>query len=320
MGKGIVLLLHLLAVVAGWGMVAGLRPVLSGWAENGRASVENPLPGKSGARVLTADEVAAGRELLLGIEADQRLHPNPFFHRSPELPIEELIDREFRRRGIDPAAPAPTLAEEGESGEEAVEAREYHQVLAQFLDHHLNGEHGPDLAYGFRHGRVDAVAIYDSLATHLPGAAADHTLRRALYRQLAPLDPVRAEALLAPMTEAEATGLKLEIIQPPPILFAPARAVLSPDRAFKLLSSIAPPADESEALQRELARIRVTDEFLEAYGSDYLHWVEALPAGPGRDQASAGLLACLKDEDPASYRRIRLLVTDPRILKEFPAR
>ena len=320
MGKGIVLLLHLLAVVAGWGMVAGLRPVLAGWTENGWAALENPLPGKSGARVLTADEVAAGRTLLEDTEAKRLNYAYGQDAPGPELSIEELIDREFRRRGIDPAAPAPKSGDEDGSGKEAVEAREYHQVLAQFLDKHLNGEHGPDLAYGFLHGRVDAVAIYDSLATRLPGAAVDHTLRRALYRQLAPLGPVRAEALLEPLSEAEATALKHELIRPPRMLFAPARADLAPDNAYELLSSMPAPAGDSERLQRELSWIRVTEDSLETYGSDYLHWVEALPAGPGRDQASAGLLACLKDEDPASYRRIRLLVTDPGILKEFPDR
>ncbi len=317
MGKK--LLLHLLAVAAGWGMVAAVRPVVvAGW-EHRQVAVENPAPGKTGIRTGNPAEEATGRELLQRFEVERLSYQHTLDTPGPELLIEELIDKELRRRGIDPAAPAPKLADQGGSGEEANDVEEYHQVLAQFLGSYLNGEHGPDLAHGFRHGRVDAVALYDSLANHLPGAAADDTLRRALYRQLAHLDPVRAAALVDPMPEAEATALKHEIIRPPRSLFTPARAVLAPDKAYQLLSSIAAPAEDSEVLQRELSWIRVTDDFLETYGSDYLHWVEGLPAGAGRDQASAGLLRCLQDKDPASYRRIRRLVTDPEILKEFPA-
>jgi hypothetical protein len=313
MGKGKALLLHLLAVVAGWGMVAGLRPVVGAWAENRRDAEENPLPGKSGARVLTADEVAAGRELLLGIEAEQRLHPNPFFPPSPELPIEELIDKELRRRGIDPAAPAPTLADEVGSGEEAVEAREYHQVLAQFLDSYLNGEHGPDLAHGFRHGRVDASAIYDLLAAHLPGAAADHTLRRALYRELAPLDPVRAEALLAPMTEAEAMQVKYRVIEQP-------SSPLTPDATFALLTSVSAPTDFHGRVRRVLAWGTVTESFLPEFGSDYLDWLEQLPAGVDRDFAALAVAQRLPNDDLASHQRLRVLITGSYPLEGPPPR
>jgi hypothetical protein len=313
MGKGKALLLHLLAVVAGWGMVAGLRPVVGSWAENRRDAEETPAPAKSGTRTRTAGEVAAGRELLLGIEAQQRLHPQPFIPPSPEVPIEELIDKELRRRGIDPAAPAPTLADGGGSGEDAVAAAEYHQVLAHFLDLHLNGEHGPDLAHAFRQGRMDALAIYDLLAAHLPGVAADHTLRCALYRELAPRDPVRAEALLAPMTEAEAMQVKYQVIEQP-------SSPLTPDATFALLASVSAPTDFHSRVRRVLAWATVTESFLPEFGSDYLDWLEQLPAGVDRDFAGFAVAQRLPNDDLASHQRLRVLITGSYPLEGPPPR
>lgn len=311
MGKGKALLLHFLAVVAGWGIVAGLRPVVATARENGPATVETRAPAKSSMRTGAPAEVAAGTELLQRIRA-ARLNPPD----RADLSIEELIDKDLRPRGIDPATPAPKLADEGGSEEEAVEAGEYHQVLAHFLARYLNGEHGPDLAHGFRHGRLDALAIYESLATHLPGAAADHTLRRVLYRQLAPLDPVSADGLLESLSGDEATREKYEAIKNPSSPFT----TITPDAAFELLVSI----PEAEGLSRpdsgQNIWMELTYHFLEEYGSDYLPWLEQLPAVSGRDWAAIALLSYEENFDLPTYRRIRALVRDAGMLEDLPPR
>jgi hypothetical protein len=190
---------------------------------------------------------------------------------------------------------------------------EYHMILERILRDYLEGERGPDLTHAFRNGRLEAGALYDSLAAHLPGAAGDHTLRRVLFDNLAPLDPVRAAALLAPLSEEEAAQKKGSLV-------VARTSVFTPDTAYALLSSI-PASGDSARWEREYAWSQVTSGFLERYGSDYLPWVEQLPAGRDREEAAAGaLLSYLKKGDLSGYRRIRALVTDPRILSLFPPR
>jgi len=312
MERRVFILVHLAVVIAGWGAGAGLRSFGVAGDEGGRVDLEDPAPAKTGVRTRTPAEVAAGREVLQRILGTMRSSPAQETP-SPELSIEELVEKELRRRGLDPAAPAPKLVDGGGSGEEAVEARDYHQVLAHFLARYLNGEHGPDLAHGFRHGRLDALAIYDSLATHLPGAAADQTLRRALYRQLASLDPVGADALLELMSEDEAAQWKRD-------LFASRSSSFTPDTAFTLLSSTPPSGDSAGIEMRAAAWNVATREFLERYRSDYLPWVEQYPAGSVREEAAAALLRHLEKDDLPGYRRIRALVTDPQTLASFPPR
>lgn len=312
MERRVFILVHLAVVIAGWGAGAGLRSFGVAGDEGGRVDLEDPAPAKTGVRTRTPAEVAAGREVLQRILGTMRSSPAQETP-SPELSIEELVEKELRRRGIDPAAPAPKLGDGGGSGEEAVEARDYHQVLAHFLARYLNGEHGPDLAHGFRHGRLDALVIYDSLATHLPGAAADQTLRRALYRQLGPLDPAGADALLELMSEDEAAQWKRD-------LFASRSSSFTPDTAFTLLSSTPPSGDSAGIEMRAAAWNVATREFLERYRSDYLPWVEQYPAGSVQEEAAAALLRHLEKDDLPGYRRIRALVTDPQTLASFPPR
>jgi hypothetical protein len=312
MERRVFILVHLAVVIAGWGAGAGLRSFGVAGDEGGRVDLEDPAPAKTGVRTRTPAEVAAGREVLQRILGTMRSSPAQETP-SPELSIEELVEKELRRRGIDPAAPAPKLVDGGGSGEEAVEARDYHQVLAHFLARYLNGEHGPDLAHGFRHGRLDALAIYDSLATHLPGAAADQTLRRALYRQLASLDPVGADALLEPMSEAEITRVKYEVIEHP-------SSPLTPAIAFSLLSSVPTPDDFYGRLRRVMAWNDVTENFLPQFGSDYLHWLEQLPAGVDRDFAALAVAERLPNDDLASHQRLRVLITGSYPLEGPPPR
>ncbi len=315
MGKGKAVLLHLLAVAAGWGLVAALRPVVGSWQRSGgEAAAESRAPSKTG-RVRSTAEIAAGQQLLQRFSAArQGDHPGGAeADPGPELSLRDLVDTFTKESGFDPAAPAPSPDTGGQSEEERRTSMKYHINLPRLLETYLEGEHGPDLAHAFRVGRLNAGTLYDSLAAHLPGAAADHTLRRALYYQLAPLDPARAAALLQPLPEDEAAGRKWDIL-------ATRGYALTPDTAFALSSSIPPTRDPAGIDRRESAWNSVTPDFLHKYGSDYLPWVEQLPAGPDREDAAAAVLNYMKKDDLPGYRRIRALVTDPEILKEYPLR
>lgn len=314
MGKGKVLLLHLLAVVAGWGMVAGLRPVVGSWETGGEASAESRAPSKTG-RVRSTAEIAEGQKLLQRFTAANKAVPpgGSDADAGLELSLRDLVDTFVKESGFDPAARGPSSDDEGRSAEEWISSVKYNRNLFRLLGTYLEGEHGPDPTHAFLLGRLDAGAIYDSLATHLPGAAADHTLRRALYEQLAPLDPVRAAALLTPLSEDEAAQWKRD-------LFASRSSSFAPDTAFTLLSSTPPSGDSAGIEMRAAAWNVATREFLERYRSDYLPWVEQYPAGSVREEAAAALLHHLEKDDLPGYRRIRALVTDPRTLASFPPR
>jgi hypothetical protein len=314
MGKGKAVLLHLLAVAAGWGIVAALRPMVGSRLGGGEAAAESRAPSKTG-RVRSTAEIAAGQKLLQRFTEDRQgddpggADADP----GPEISLRDIVDVLCRATGFDPAAPAPSWDTEGRSAEERMASVKYNRNLHRLLETYLEGEHGPDPTHAFLLGRLDAGAIYDSLAAHLPGAAADHTLRRALYNQLAPLDPVRAAALLATLSDEEAAQWKRD-------LFANRSAAFTPDTAFALLSSTPPSGDSVGVEMRAAAWNVATREFLERYRSDYLPWVEQLPAGPLREEAAAALLHSLEKEDLPGYRRIRALVTDPRTLASFPPR
>lgn len=315
MGKGKALVLHLLAIAAGWGIVAALRPVVGSWhSDGGEAAAESRAPSKTG-RVRSTAEIAAGQQLLQRITNASKADP-PVGANSdpgPELSLRDLVDTFVKESGFDPAARGPSSDDEGRSAAEQISSVKYHRNLFRLLGTYLEGEHGPDPIHGFLLGRLDAGAIYDSLAAHLPGAAADHTLRRALYNQLAPLDPVRAAALLAPLSEDEAAQWKRD-------LFARRSSAFTPDTAFALLSSTPPSGDPVGVEMRAAAWNVATREFLERYRSDYLPWVEQYPAGPAREEAAAALLRPLEKNDLPGYRRIRALVTDPAKLASFPPR
>ena len=313
MGKAKAVLLHLLALAAGWGIVAALRPVVGSWQSGGgEAAAESRAPAKTG-RIRSTAEIAAGQQLLQRFTADrQGDHPGGS-DPGPELSLRDLVDAFKKESDFDSAAPAPSPDTGGQSEEERRASMKYHINLPRLLETYLEGEHGPDPTHAFLLGRLEAGAIYDSLAAHLPGAAADHTLRRALYGQLAPLDPVRAAALLAPLSEDEAAQWKRD-------LFARRSSSFTPDTAFALLSSTPPGGDPAGIEMRAAALNVATRDFFDRYGSDYLPWVEQLPAGPDREEVAAALLRHLEKDDLPGYRRIRALVTDPAKLASFPPR
>jgi hypothetical protein len=315
MGKGKAVLLHLLAVAAGWGIVAALRPVVGSWQSGGgEVAAESRAPSKTG-RVRSTAEIAAGEKLLQSFTAASKADPpgGSDAVQGHGLSLRDLVFRVARESGFDPAAPAPSKDGIGESEEERHAFASYHMMLRGLLRYCLEGEVGPDLAHAYRVGRLEAGALYDSLAAHLPGAAADQTLRRALYFQLAPLDPVRAADLLAPLSEDEAAEMKCNLV-------VGGKRAVTPDTAFALLSSIPATGNAAGIERRESAWSLATREFLRRYGSDYLPWVEELPAGPDREEAAAALLGRLEEDDLPGYRRIRALVTDPRKLAFFPPR
>lgn len=311
MGKGKALILHLIAIAAGWGIVTALRPVVDSWQAGEEAAAESIAPSKT-SRLRSNAEVAAGQKLLQRL-TEARQEDSAAADPGPTLSLQQLIDESRRIAGFDPAEPAPPWNDEGKSEDETAATWEYQRLLSDLLDSYLNGSHGPDLAHAFRRGRLDAVALYDTLAVHLPGAATNDTLRRILYQELALLDPVRAAALLDSLPEKEATAAKYQT-------FSDGMGGYTPDTVFALLSTVPAPADGSGDANRQSIGIESALHFPQIWGSDFLPWVEQLPAGSYRDGVATTLLSRLQAADLPGYRRMRALVGDPALLENYPPR
>jgi hypothetical protein len=292
-------------------MVEGLRPVVGTALAERQAAAKSRESGKTpGSRNPT--EVTDGQKLLNRLVAERQMisaEPDPGLTAS----IAEVIEDFSRRQRFDPTAPAPPLHLTNGSPREAADARIYQGFLTDLLTVVMDGEHGPDLTHAYRHDRLDAVELYDSLAVHLPGGTANDALRIALYRELARIDPARAATLLQPMTEDVAGAVKFQTLGVYSFFF-------TPDTTYELLASISASDDDSGLPRRQSAWINSSRDFVATYGSDYLHWVEKLPTGINRDCAAVALLSLLQENDLPSYRRMRALVTDPRMLEDLPPR
>lgn len=310
MGKA--LLLHLLAIAAGWGIVAALAPVVpAGWI-GGQIAAESRASAKSGVRTLTPSDTAAGKKLLERVTAalpKEAIEANL----GPPLSPEQFFENARHVFSFDPAAPAPPWHDESPTPEEEAAVRKYQDLLVEVLGGYWNGDNGPDLAHAFRHGRVDALALYESVARHLPGPAANDSLRIAAFQCLAPLDPVRAVPLLQPLSDSAAVAVKFEVLRKSPSAF-------TPDTAFALLSSIPPPKDFYGSIRRHSAWVSVTENFHRNYAGDYIHWLEQLPAGTERDYAVFALVEDLPSDDTGSHERLRSLITGPTMLLDMPSR
>jgi hypothetical protein len=73
-------------------------------------------------------------------------------------------------------------------------------------------------------------------------------------------------------------------------------------------------------VRRVLAWATVTESFLPEFGSDYLDWLEQLPAGVDRDFAGFAVAQRLPNDDLASHQRLRVLITGSYPLEGPPPR
>jgi hypothetical protein len=296
MGKGKAVLLHLLAMAAGWGIVAAIRPAASEQPANG----EGTAPTKRISQVSVPDR-PAGERILKRLSAGDSL-PEVSYDDSA---LAERYAEALQDIGIDPATFSASY-----QGFEPTRKDLCYSILQSILAGSLNWHDGRDLRHAFRHGRMEAMEIHDLFAAELPLLAGTDLIRLSLYDQISDLDPARAAVLLDALPEERATGAK----------YWAARSYMTgftPESFLALVRSLPQPEGDKADAGRKNAWRKRTAMFLESYGGEYFKWVEQLPSGADRDAAAAALLGYLDPADPALVNRVRSLIKDPE-LREDP--
>jgi hypothetical protein len=316
---------HLACFLAGWGIVAALRPLLPAeW--NSKSSQSPGLPTKTERPPPSVDPAGGERllkRLIAALPPSEKIDPfsvdsDPFSRDSedPSTPppsLQQFVAEALREIGLKPdgslTGPDSPLA--------GAEAEARHDVYLAIVTGGLDGacawHNGRDLDYSFRHGRVTAMEIHDDFAALLPGPAASDDFRRCLYDHLALLNPDAASVLLDSLPEKDATGAKYWAVREH-------RSDFDPDGFLAVIETIPAPGDAAAIASRQSAWSSNTPRFLKTHGGDYFRWVETLPAGSDRDLAAEALLDRLKDGDPADYNRVRAAITDPAIQRRFAPR
>ena len=284
MSKARPLLIHLALGLAGWGIATALSPLFPA-SEKDRAGNSASLPTKT-----DRDRIAVkgGRQILARLSA-----------RSPREQKSEPTVHSFR--SIDEDA--------GRATEELINAppgsvspsdliRE--EVLLYHLRSVINGEHGPDLAYAFRNGRMDALEIRDLLAAQFPDHATHTGFLRALYLELSQHDPLRAEVLMDSLPAEDIDDLKYHNMMVLP-------DTLAPRHCYQLLASIPPSENPNEIQLRSLVVRSVASDYLDRYRSDFIHFVEQLPPGEDRNLTLRELSKVYEKSNPAEAARLRTL-------------
>lgn len=299
MGKGKAVLLHLLAVAAGWGIVAALRPAAFAQPANG----EGTAPAKRISQVSVPDR-PAGERILKRLSAGDSL-PEVSYGDSA---LAERYAEALQDIGIDPATFSASY-----SGFKPTRKDLCYSILQSFLASSLDWHEGRDLRHAFRHGRMEAMEIHDLFAAELPLLAGTDLIRRSLYDQISDLDPIRAAILLETLPEERATGAKYWAARSYMTGFTPASFLA-------LMRSLPQPEGDKADDRRQTAWRKRTVLFLERYGREYFNWVEQLPPGADRDAAAAALLGYLDPGDPVLVNRVRGLIKDPVLRQEPPSR
>ena len=262
MSKARPLLIHLALGLAGWGIATALSPNFKK-SERENAETSATLPTKISRPRL---DLIAGDHLL-----DRLVRENPLPERRASVgwvrsSLRERIDYLADERGLSPDD--PFLRQEAE------------RLIFQDLHHLLqsSSEETPDYIYAFKHGEMEALDVLEAVAALLPEQALHPGFSKSLYQVLFREDPDRAESLLSGYPPDDVTALKTTFL-------SPRNESLDPDLFFKLMHSLQPPRDLSEAAARQEIWNDRSSTYLMRYPESYPNWVLSLPAGPDRDSA-----------------------------------
>lgn len=264
------ILLHLAAVLAGWGIA---RPFLSPVPD----AAETLAPGKSSIREALDRE--AGEKLLRRLVPDLAPAPPAGVVRH-EGTLEERVKKVIAENpsASDAAALFPV---------------DYVRCLQEEIDDTMHGVDGPELSYAFMNGRMEASQVLDTLCRIFPDLAAEKDFTEAVFLELLPLDPGRAADLLDGLSPEkrslliEDNGLQLTTLLGPEHFLA----VLNLE--FSMASEAGP-----EDLQAHVDFS--SQQFHEIMGDDYADWLLAQPPSRGCGLMLANLVSHLENEDPSA--------------------
>ncbi len=286
--------LHLACGLAGWGIVTALFPAAA-------PTAGVPASGKAAAPAKSTSSPAAHREssaILQRLRQGLVVHEPTEASAPPFSSLDRRLEQLLRRKDIASLDPA------------AARERALCEILIDDLKALLHGGRRPDLTSAFRRGEKDASDLLREVTTLLPDPAAAPALRQALYTVLAPLDPLRAEALLDPIPDDKLHRLRYAQLSADSLH-------LSPDAFLSVLRTLPEPADPATRRARIIAWEARTRAWASTCRDDYHHWVESLPPGLDRDLALAPLVGHLKKQRPDEADRLRQLIADPEIQARY---
>jgi hypothetical protein len=264
------ILLHLLAVTAGWGIA---RPLLSPV----RDAAEAMAPGKAYLR--EARDREAGERLL------RRLVPD-----LAPAPPAEVVRHEgtLEQRLAEDAIDDPFAANPTRPTDESVTS-----YLREEIGGTLFGATGPDLSYAFFHGRMEAPQVLDALCKIFPDLAREKQFPAAVFLELFQVDPARAAVLLDQLSP----GARSSLLENGNL---PISGYEGPDYVLAILNvnlAIGP-----EAKKEDLGWLSdfSSSHFHTSMGNDYADWLIAQPPSKGRELILESLVSYLGSEDPAA--------------------
>lgn len=264
------ILLHLVAVLAGWGIVQSQHPATS--------DAEQPIaPGKSSFREALDRE--AGEKLL------RRLVPD-----LAPAPPAEVVRHEgtLEQRLAEDAIDDPFAANPTRPNDESVTG-----YLREEIGGTLFGATGPDLSYAFFHGRMEAPQVFDALCKIFPDLAREKQFPAAVFLELLQVDPARAADLLDQLSpDARSSLLENGNL--------PISGYEGPDYVLAILNvnlAIGPETNEEDL--RGLGEFS-SSHFHTSMGNDYADWLLAQPPSKGRELILESLIDYLGSEDPAA--------------------
>lgn len=174
------ILLHLAAVLAGWGIVQSWQPASP-------ETVGSMGPGKASIR--EAREREAGDKLLRRLVPDLAPAP-PVEVRRHEGTLEERVKKMIEEDpfAADAAGMFPV---------------NFVRCIREEIDDTILGVDGPDFSCAFRHGRLDARQVLSTLHEIFPDLAGEALFAKAVFLELFQIDLSRAADLLAGLAPAE---------------------------------------------------------------------------------------------------------------------
>lgn len=264
------ILLHLAAVLAGWGIVRSQYPSSS--------DAEQPIAaGRSSIRETRDRE--AGEKLLRRLVPD--LEPAP--------PVEvvrhmgTLEERYAEATFDDPFADNPATP-----SDESITDYLRGEIRAT-----LHGRPGPEVSYAFLHGRLEATQVLDSLRRTFPDLAGEAQFTRAVFQELFLIEPARAAVLARELPPRDhwswMSEFKLD-----------AEGFMSPAGYLSLLDLQLVHAPAAEAFLILGRPAESAELYYSAYGNDYSAWLLDQPPTPGRRVMLESWAAHLRDADPSA--------------------
>lgn len=277
------ILLHLAAVLAGWGIVQSQKPASP-------ETAGSMAPGKASIR--EARDRVAGEKLLRRLVPDLAPAP-PVEVRRHEGTLEERVKKMIED---DPFAPYETE----NSDENAISHfREEIQTALSPVD-------GPDLSYAFQKGRLEARQVLATLQDILPDLGGEALFAKAVFLELCQIDPFRAADLLDGLAPGERAswlmdGFSSSVITADPFASEgrdtrdPATILVWTDLA------VSTQLDADEMFSGGQGQILYNATvFWNEYGDDYPDWLLDQAPTKGREILLNAWVSLIEDSDPAA--------------------